>query len=194
MLDSDGLPWRRFQSRQDAAWPRSTGPASAREGDSPVEMEPQRSHSGIWDFQSLWWAATGITASLQKRCVSESNGVKVTTHLHSSRFHTASAAAVCVCLYTSNSDYRSRAAVKASRENHQTTVESFISCSCEHLGMNVWESLLEQLAHVDALQLHQRLQTEAPCCHRLAVTSRGCSGHSGRSLLVSRVQQDLHLC
>lgn len=46
-MDSDGLPWKRFQSRQDAAWPRSTGPASAREVDSPVEMERTRFNSEI---------------------------------------------------------------------------------------------------------------------------------------------------
>lgn len=65
--------------------------------------------------------------------------------------------------------------------------------SAAHLGVDVCQCVLEQLANVCALQLHQCLQAEEPHRHRVAVTLNGSSGDGGRSLRVSRRQEDLQL-
>lgn len=62
-----------------------------------------------------------------------------------------------------------------------------------HLGVDVCEGILEQLAHISALQLNQCLQTEEPHRHRLAVALNRSSGDGGRSLRIADRQEDLQL-
>lgn len=83
---------------------------------------------------------------VKKTCVSESNGVKVMTHLHSSRFETVSAADayVCVCLFWHKRlqlSKRNRSKCKQGKPSNDYRI--FIFRSSEHLGIYVWESILE---------------------------------------------------